>query len=119
MYDPPLPPPDLQRLTLGHALLRELSRRGKRKACLHAAHCRELRKIDSVQELADFFDRTRYKHVRASDDIVAVANDIVVDSEVPRLWSDPAILGLVFGIWGVLTLPALLMWRAIWRDRDA
>jgi len=45
---------------LGHRLCRELNRRGNRRAFFHLARYRELRRIETVEELADFLDRAGY-----------------------------------------------------------
>ena len=60
-------------ITLGHRLARELTRRGNRRAFFRSAQYRELRRIDSVDELADFLDRTGYGFARASENIDSVA----------------------------------------------
>lgn len=102
-------------LTLGHRLARELSRRGNRRAFFVTARYRELRRIDSVEELADFLDRTGYRGVRASADVDEVAGDIVDQrNAMPALAA--GLFSLVFPLVGFLAVPLMLLWRTMWRD---
>ena len=98
--------------------MRELSSRGVRKECFRADQYRELRRIDSVEVLADFFDRSGCKHVPVSADVVEMANAIIVERSAPDGVRNPMFWSLIFGAWGLLTLPVALLWRAAWRDRD-
>ncbi len=105
----------MSQLTLGHQLARELTGRGNWRRFFATARYRELRRIDSVDELAEFLDRTGYQYVRASGDVAEVADDIVVECNAPGV-IDPAKIGLLNATVGLLLLPVLLVWRAIWRD---
>jgi hypothetical protein len=102
-------------ITLGHQLARELSRRGNRRRFFWTAQYRELRQIDSVEELAEFLDRTGYRCARASDDVQLVADDIETQCRAPGLIS-PAKAGLIDAALGLLLLPIVLVWRMIWRE---
>ena len=93
---------------------RELSRRGDRRRFFWTAQYRELRKVDSVEELADFLDRTGYRCARATIDIEAVADDIEAQSGTPGLIG-PSKAGLIDATVGLLLLPIILIWRKIWR----
>lgn len=101
-------------IPLGHRLARELSRRGNWRSYFWTAQYRELRKIDSVEELADFLDRTGYCFVRASEDVDLVANDIVTQRGAPGLIG-PAKAGLLDATVGFLLFPIILVWRKLWR----
>ena len=101
-------------ITLGHRLARELARRGNRRRYFWTAQYRELRRIDSIEELADFLDRTGYRCTRASDDIEAVADDIDAQRGSPGLIG-PSKGGLVDATLGLLLFPFVLIWRSFWR----
>ncbi|MEK6249045.1 MAG: hypothetical protein N2C12_12755 [Planctomycetales bacterium] len=103
----------MSKLTPGHRLSRELSRRGNRRAFFWPAQYLELRRLDSVEELADFLDRTGYRRARASEDIDEVADDIVVECNAPGI-VDPAKIGVVSPIIDLLLLSAMIIHRLIW-----
>ena len=42
-----------------------------------------LRRVETVDELADFLDRNGYGHTRASDNIDEVADDMVIQCNAP------------------------------------
>ena len=88
-------------IPLGHRLARELSRRGDRRAYFRTAQYRELRRIVSVEELADFLDRTGYKLVRASENIEQTADDIMLAGKS----------GCLLDTLGLLLLPVVGCWR--------
>jgi len=96
--------------TLGHRLARELTRRGNWRAFFRIAQYRELRRIDSVDELAAFLDRTGYGLARASENIDEVADDIVIECDAPGL-VDPAKVGLLWPLAGIILIPMMIVWR--------
>ena len=65
-------------MTLGRELMRELSRRGERGDYFTTREYWTLRRIDSVDALADFLDRIGYSHVRASEDVSVIADDLAI-----------------------------------------
>lgn len=103
----------MSRLTLGHRLSRELMYRGNRRAFFWPAQYRDLRRVNSVEELADFLDRTGYAQARASENIDEVANDIVILCNAPGI-VDPAKIGVVAPLFGLLLLPIMLIYRLVW-----
>jgi hypothetical protein len=105
----------MSHLTLGHRLARELSRRGNRRAFFATARYRELRRIDSVDDLATFLDRTGYRGVRASADVDEVAGDIV-DQRNARGALVAGLFSVVVPVVGFLGIPAMLLWRSLWKD---
>lgn len=107
----------IQHLTLGHRLARELSRRGNRRAYFVTARYRELRRIDSVEDLADFLDRTGYRGVRASADVDEVAGDIVDQRNATGALA-AGLLSVVVPVIGFLAIPVLLVWKALWREDE-
>ena len=98
--------------TLGHRLARELTRRGNRRAFFRTAQYRELRCIDSVDELADFLDRTGYRLARSSENVEEVAGDIVTERNAPGL-ADPAKVGLIDPLISGLLLPIIVVYRLV------
>ena len=105
----------MYQLTLGHRLARELTRRGNWRSYFTIAGYRELRRIDSVDELADFLDRSRYRCVRASAKAEEVADDIVIERSNSGTLT-PVAVGLVAPLVGMLLIPVMLLWRAMWRN---
>jgi hypothetical protein len=99
-------------ITLGHRLARELTLQGKRRAFFRPAQYRELRRIDSVDELADFLDRTGYRLARASENIEEVAGDIVIERNAPGL-ADLAKVGWIDPLISVLLLPIIIVYRLL------
>ncbi len=99
-------------ITLGHRLARELTRRGNRRAFFRTDQYRELRRINSVDELAEFLDRTGYSRARALDNIDEVADDIVIECNAPGL-VDPAKVGVVWPLAGMILLPIMIVYRLI------
>ena len=107
----------MRKLTLGHQLARELSRRGNWRRFFAVARYRELRRIDSVDELADFLDRTGYRCVRASANIDEVADDLVIERNKSGTLA-PVAVGLFAPLFGILLIPVMLLWRAMWKDDE-
>ncbi|MDP7269592.1 MAG: hypothetical protein QF408_15655 [Pirellulales bacterium] len=99
-------------MTLGHRLARELTRRGNRRAFFRTAQYRELRCIDSVDELAEFLDRTGYRLARSSENIEDVAGDIVTERNAPGL-ADPAKVCWIDPLISVLLLPIIIVYRLL------
>jgi hypothetical protein len=105
----------MTQLTLGHRLARELTRRGNWRSFFTVAGYRELRLIDSVDDLADFLDRSRYRCVRASANVDEVADDIVIEQSKSGTLA-PAAIGLFAPFVGIMLIPVMLLWRALWRN---
>ena len=103
----------MSRISLGHRLSRELARRGNRRAFFRPDQYRDLRRVNSIEELADFLDRTGYSRARASDNIDEVADDILIECDAPGM-IDPAKVGVMEPVLGILLLPIVLLFRLIW-----
>ena len=103
----------MSKITLGHRLSRELARRGNRRAFFWPAQYRELRRVNSIEELADFLDRTGYSRARASENIDEVADDIVIECNAPGI-VDPAKVGVFAPLIGMLLLPVMIVYRLVW-----
>ena len=102
----------MSNITLGHRLARELTRRGNRRAFFRVAQYRDLRRVNSVDELADFLDRTGYGLARASENINDVADDIVIECNAPGI-VDPAKEGVIAPIAGLILLPFMIIYRLL------
>jgi len=103
----------MSHLPLGHRLSRELMRRGNRRAFFRTDQYRELRRVDSVEELADFLDRNGYTHTRATENVDHVADDILIQCNAPGL-ADPAKVGVLWPTLGLLLLPVTILYRLVW-----
>ncbi len=101
------------KVPLGHRLSRELMRRGNRRAFFRAAQYRELRRVDSAEELADFLDRNGYTRSRASENIDEVADDILIQCNSPGIF-DPAKVGVISPTLGLLLLPIMVVYHLVW-----
>ena len=69
--------------------------------------------------MAEFFDRNRCRCVPVSENVVEMANAIIVERDSPDGLADPAIWSLLLGAWGLLTLPAALLMRHLWRRDES
>lgn len=105
----------MTQLTLGHRLARELSRRGNWRRYFSIARYRDLRRVDSVDDLADFLDRTGYRGARASGNVDEVADDIVIERSKSGTLA-PVAVGIFAPVVGLLLIPFMLVWRAMWRE---
>lgn len=105
----------MSQLKLGHRLARELARRGNWRSFFATARYRELRQIDSVEDLAEFLDRTGYRRVRASTNVEEVAGDIVDQRHATRALL-AGMFGLIAPVVALVFLPLILLWKAVWAD---
>jgi hypothetical protein len=103
----------MSEVPLGHRLSRELMRRGNRRAFFRTDQYRELRRVETVEELADFLDHNGYTRTRALTNIDEVADDIVIQCNAPGV-ADPAKVGVVSPTLGLLLLPVMIVWRLLW-----
>ena len=102
----------MSQVPLGHRLSRELMRRGNRRAFLNAAQYRELRRLETVDELADFLDRNGYGHTRALENIDEVADDMVIQCNAPGVL-DPGKVGVLWPTLGLLLLPIMVVYHLL------
>ena len=110
----------MSEIPLGHHLSRELMRRGNRRAFFRTNQYRELRQIETVEELADFLDRNGYRRTRATDNVEEVADDIVMQCNSPGV-ADPAKIGVISPTLGLISMPIIILWRLLWgfpSDKD-
>jgi len=103
----------MSQIPLGHRLSRELMRRGNFRAFFRTDQYRELRRINSVEELADFLDHNGYRRTRSSENVDEVADDILIQCNAPGL-VDPAKVGVISPTLGLLLLPVMIAWRLLW-----
>ena len=88
-------------------------RRGNYRAFFSFAQYRELRRVSSVEELAEFLDRNGYRRTRALENVEEVADDILIQCNAPGL-ADPAKVGVLSPTIGLLLLPVIVLWRLLW-----
>lgn len=105
-------------LTLGHQLARELSRRGNWRRFFTIARYRELRRLDSLEELDAFLRRTGYRCVRISDNVDEMADDIVIERS-KRGTLAPVAVGIFAPLVGLVLIPLMLLWRAMWKEDES
>ena len=100
-------------IPLGHRLSRELSRRGNRRAFFRSDQYRKLRRVNSVDELADFLDHNGYTRTRASENIDDVADDIVIQCNGSEI-VNPTSERIFWPTLGLLLIPLVILFRLVW-----